>query len=156
MKAIQPHPQSLFIAVALCVAGSFLSTQPCLAQESTVEVGSGSKSAQQVTESDEVTRRKQEFIATPPNLAYISRIRTELIRNIVYKTDIAGVKPAEVEVHTAADGTILQTRFIKLSGTREWDETVMQAIQKMERLPLDGSGRVPPVIIFHVSPTQLQ
>lgn len=67
-----------------------------------------------------------------------------------------GVKPAEVEVHTAADGTILQTRLIKLSGTREWDETVVQAIQKMERLPLDGFGRVPPAIIFHISPTQLQ
>lgn len=155
MKAIQPHPQFL-IAVALCVAGSFLFTQPCLAQESTVEVERGSKSAQQVTESDEVTRRKQEFIATPPNLAYISRIRTQLIRNIAYKGDITGVKPAEVEVHTAADGTILQTRLIKLSGTREWDETVVQAIQKMERLPLDGFGRVPPVIIFHISPTQLQ
>jgi colicin import membrane protein len=50
------------------------------------------------------------------------------------------------------DGTILGAKLLKKSGQADWDEAVLKAIEKTEKLPLDTDGRIPPVIIMDLRP----
>ena len=75
------------------------------------------------------------------------RIRT----NLLLKDPIPGNPIAEVEVHLAPDGTIVGRRLVKPSGSREWDDAVLGAIDRATRLPPDVDGRVPPVLVLHYS-----
>jgi colicin import membrane protein len=59
---------------------------------------------------------------------------------------------AEVEVRTAADGTILSSKIIKSSGVTSWDDAVLRAIEKTEVLPRDLDGRVPSPMIIALKP----
>ena len=71
----------------------------------------------------------------------------------MFPDDIAGNPVTEVEVRTAPDGTVIGApRLIKSSGVKAWDEAVIKAIIKTERLPRDEDGRVPPVIRMDFKP----
>jgi colicin import membrane protein len=80
-----------------------------------------------------------------PSASYGARIAARIKPNIVFTEDFAGNPAAIVEVRTAPDGTILNpTKLIKSSGNKAWDEAVLKAIDKTERLPRDVDGRVQP------------
>lgn len=88
-----------------------------------------------------------------PSANYAGRIAASVKRNIVFPDDIAGNPVTEVEVRTAPDGTVIGVpRLIKSSGVKAWDEAVIKAIIKTERLPRDEDGRVPPVIRMDFKP----
>lgn len=87
-----------------------------------------------------------------PSASYAGRLVARIRPNISYPGDVAGNPRAEVEVRTAADGTILSRRIVTSSGNRAWDEAVLRAIDKTEILPRDTDGRVPPVIVLGFRP----
>jgi len=72
--------------------------------------------------------------------------------NIVFTDDIAGNPTAEVEVGTAPDGSILSRKLVKSSGVKAWDEAVLKAIDKTDKLPLDNDGRVPKALVISFRP----
>ncbi len=78
-----------------------------------------------------------------PSSSYGGRISARIKPNIVFIDDIAGNPTAEIEVRTAPDGTILSRKLLKSSGVKSWDDAVLKAIDKTEKLPLDVDGRVP-------------
>lgn len=142
----------LFIGACLSLVG----IQSVLAQTSSATPNNPQEAARAKGVLEEAERRRQEYLASPFSPDYASRIGAAIKPNVVYTADIAGVNPVEVEIRTVADGSIIQTRIVKASGTRDWDEAVVRAIQRTARLPLDVDGRVPPVIIFSMSPTKLR
>ena len=81
---------------------------------------------------------------------------TRLGRDVAVKVlsdDIAGNPMADVEVRAAPDGTILGTpRLLKSSGVKAWDDAVLKAIVKTEKLPLDTDGRAPATLIIGFRP----
>jgi len=87
-----------------------------------------------------------------PSPGYAGRISARIKPNIVFTDDIAGNPVAEVEVRTAPDGTILSRKLIKSSGVKSWDEAVLKAIDKTEKLPPDTDGRVPGSLIIGFRP----
>ena len=87
-----------------------------------------------------------------PSNSYAGRIRARVKPNIVFVDDIAGNPTAEVEVHSAPDGTILSRKLLKSSGVKSWDDAVLKAIDKTEKLPLDVDGRVPSPLIIVFRP----
>ena len=87
-----------------------------------------------------------------PSPGYAGRISARIKPNIVFTDDIAGTPVAEVEVRTAPDGTILSRKLIKSSGVKSWDEAVLKAIDKTEKLPPDTDGRVPGSLIIGFRP----
>jgi len=87
-----------------------------------------------------------------PSPGYAGRISARIKPNIVFTDDIAGNPVAEVEVRTAPDGTILSRKLIKSSGVKAWDEAVLKAIDKTEKLPPDTDGRVPGSLIIGFRP----
>ena len=50
---------------------------------------------------------------------------------------------AVIEVRAAPTGTIIGRRLVKPSGSKEWDEAVLRAIDRTGSLPKDTDGRVP-------------
>ena len=79
-----------------------------------------------------------------PSASYGGRVAAAVKPNIVFTENVAGNPSAEVEVRTAPDGTITSRRLLKSSGVKAWDEAVLRALDKTERLPKDTDGRVPP------------
>ncbi len=90
--------------------------------------------------------------ASGPSASYAGRIRGRVKPNIVFGDDIPGNPMAEVEVKCAPDGTILSKRLLQSSGHKSWDDAVIKALEKTEKLPLDTDGRVPAVMVISFRP----
>ena len=87
-----------------------------------------------------------------PSAGYASQLRARIRPNIVYSDDKGSNVVAEVEVRTAANGTILSRRMLRSSGVAAWDDAVLKAIDKTAELPRDVDGRVPPVLVISFRP----
>jgi colicin import membrane protein len=62
----------------------------------------------------------------------------------------------EVDVRLAPDGTVLgKPRVIKSSGSKEWDEAVVRAIEKTEVFPRDVDGKVPGNVSISARPSDI-
>ena len=87
-----------------------------------------------------------------PSASYGGRIRARVKPNIVFTEDVSGNPEAEVEVRTAPDGTIVGRRLTKSSGVKAWDDAVLKAIDKTEKLPRDTDGTVPSSLLLVFRP----
>jgi colicin import membrane protein len=81
-----------------------------------------------------------------PSANYLGRIAAILKRNLTQIDPVPGNPAVEVEIRTAPDGTILSWRVTKVSGSQAWDDSVLRAIEKTGRLPVDTDGKAPAVI----------
>lgn len=90
--------------------------------------------------------------ASGPSASYGGKVRAKVKPNIVFTEDIAGNPTAEVEVHTALDGSIISQRLLKSSGNKAWDAAVIKAIIRTETMPRDVDGRVPTPMILEFRP----
>lgn len=87
-----------------------------------------------------------------PSAGYAGRIKARIKPNIVLTEPVNGDPVASVEVRLAPDGTIVAHKLIKSSGVKNWDESVLRAIDKTGILPRDVDGRVPPVMEIDFKP----
>jgi colicin import membrane protein len=87
-----------------------------------------------------------------PSAGYAAKIRAAIKPNITYSDAGAGNPLATVEVRCGAEGTIIGKRLVKSSGVPAWDEAVLRAIDKTDRLPRDIDGRVPSPIEIDFRP----
>ena len=93
-----------------------------------------------------------------PSASYAGKVKARVRPNIVFTGTLAGStvgdSAAEVEVNAAAGGSIISRRLIKSSGNKDWDETVLRAIDKTRDLPPDTDGRVPARLIIAFKPNE--
>lgn len=89
-----------------------------------------------------------------PGANYAGRIKARVRPNIVFAETVAGNPLAEVEVRCAPDGLILAARLLKSSGHAGWDQAVLRAVEKTERLPRDTDGRVPASMVLAFRPNE--
>lgn len=87
-----------------------------------------------------------------PSASYAGRIAARVKPNITYTDTTVGNPAAEIEVRTSPDGTIINRKLIKSSGVRSWDDAVLAAIDKTEKIPADVDGRVIPVLTLSFRP----
>jgi colicin import membrane protein len=87
-----------------------------------------------------------------PSSGYGGRIRARIKPNITYTDTLTGNPTAEVEVRTSPDGTIISRKLTQSSGVKSWDDAVLNAIDKTEKLPSDTDGRVPSSLIISFRP----
>ena len=78
-----------------------------------------------------------------PSRSYAGLIVKAVKPNIVFTDVVSGNPEAVIEVRAAPTGTIIGRRLVKSSGSREWDEAVLRAIDRTGSLPKDTDGRVP-------------
>jgi colicin import membrane protein len=87
-----------------------------------------------------------------PSASYAGRLVRAIKPNIVLTDTIVGDPAAEVEVRAAPNGTVIGRRLLKSSGSKEWDEAVLRAIDRTETLPRDTDGRVPATLVISFRP----
>ena len=87
-----------------------------------------------------------------PSGSYAGRISARIKPNIVFTEDVAGNPVAEVDVRLAPNGSILSRKLTQSSGIKSWDEAVLKAIDKTEKLPPDTDGAVPPLLTIGFRP----
>ena len=91
-----------------------------------------------------------------PSSGYGSRIAARVKPNIVFSGTLAGNPSVEIEVRLAPDGTVLgKPRVTKSSGSKEWDEAVVRAIEKTEVFPRDVDGKVPGTVPISARPSDI-
>lgn len=94
--------------------------------------------------------------ASAPSGTYLGRLRARVRPNITFPQSlmqaVKGNPEAEVEVICAPYGEILSKKLIRSSGNLDWDEAVMNAIEKTGTLPRDENGNMPPKINFVFRP----
>lgn len=78
-----------------------------------------------------------------PSRTYAGLIVRAVKPNIVFTEAVIGNPEAVIEVRAAPSGTIIGRRLVKSSGSRDWDEAVLRAIDRTGTLPKDTDGRVP-------------
>ena len=89
-----------------------------------------------------------------PSKSYAGRLVAQIKPNIVFNDNLPGNPAAEVEVRAGASGSIMSRRLVKSSGSKEWDEAVLRAIDRTGTLPRDVDGRVPSTIIVAFRPQE--
>ena len=82
-----------------------------------------------------------------PSAAYAGRIKARIKPNLVLTQEVVGNPIAEVEVRCAPDGSIVGRRIVKTSGNPVWDDTVLRAIDRTAKLPLDNGQILPTMIL---------
>jgi colicin import membrane protein len=87
-----------------------------------------------------------------PSSGYKGKIKALIRSNLRTSKDFDSNLVAEVEVRVAPDGAIIGRRLTKSSGVSEWDDTVLQAIDRTEKIPRDIDGRVYSPYIFVIKP----
>ncbi len=87
-----------------------------------------------------------------PSPGYAGRIAARIKSNVVFTEALPGNPRAEVEVTTLPDGSIAKRRIVKSSGSPEWDEAVLRAIDRTGSLPRDTDGTVPPTLVIGLRP----
>lgn len=87
-----------------------------------------------------------------PSATYAGRIIARVKPNIVFTEAINGNPTAVVEVRASSDGTILSSKLTQSSGVKAWDDAVLRAIDKTEKLPRDTDGSVPSPLVISFRP----
>lgn len=87
-----------------------------------------------------------------PSGNYGGRVKAAIYPNITFVRELEGNPLVDVEVRTAPDGVIMSRRIIKGSGIKEWDDAVLDAIDKTARLPRDGDKPPPSVMTIGFKP----
>ena len=89
-----------------------------------------------------------------PSRSYAGKLVAHIKPHIVFTDSINTSSAAEVEVRAAGSGTIVSRRLVKSSGSKDWDEAVLRAIDRTGSLPRDTDGRVPGIIIVSFKPQE--
>jgi colicin import membrane protein len=87
-----------------------------------------------------------------PSAGYAGKIKASIKPHILLTDEVPGNPTAEVEVRCAGDGTIVGRKIVKSSGSKEWDDAVLRAIDRTEMLPRDIDGRVPGTLLITFRP----
>ena len=74
---------------------------------------------------------------------YSDRVRRRVKPNIIFNGDVEGNPAAVVAVRLAPDGSILSKRLAKSSGSSDWDNAVLRAVERSDPLPRDEDGKAP-------------
>ncbi len=103
-------------------------------------------SATPASSSSTASGRGRATVDTAPSRAYGGLLVAAIRPNIVYAEDSETNFETEVFVTTRPDGRISSVRITRPSASRVWDDAVVRALEKTERLPPDLNGQVPPLI----------
>ena len=90
------------------------------------------------------TARGTAQTSSGPSANYQSKLAALFKRNITFSNpqSISGNPKAIVQVKASSTGLIMSSRLSKSSGVPAWDEAVLRAVEKTERIPLDENGRI--------------
>jgi len=101
---------------------------------------SGSKNSDSPSNTTSDTKLKLPSLSS----AYTEKIKANVMSNVAEQPN-AG--PVSVQIKSRPDGMILKKQLIRSSGDPDWDNAILQGIDKTEKLPTDIDGRTPTTMI---------
>jgi colicin import membrane protein len=79
-----------------------------------------------------------------PSGEYVARIRKLVHDNVYFPSGTPGDPAVVIEIHTGPTGEIISQRVTQSSGVKAWDEAVLRAFDRIQKLPSDkGRYRTP-------------
>ena len=96
--------------------------------------------------SDSLSNTKSKSSSTTPSLsnAYQEKIKASVMSNV---SEQPNAGPVTVQIKSRPDGKILAKKLIRSSGDPDWDNAILQAIDKTEKLPTDIDERTPTTMV---------
>ena len=96
--------------------------------------------------SDSTSNTKSKPSSTTPSLSssYKEKIKASVMSNA---SEQPNAGPVSVKIKSRPDGKILAKQLIRSSGDPDWDNAILQAIDKTEKLPTDIDGRTPTAMV---------
>ena len=96
--------------------------------------------------SDSTSNTKSKPSSTTPSLSssYKEKIKASVMSNA---SEQPNAGPVSVKIKSRPDGTVLAKQLIRSSGDPDWDNAILQAIDKTEKLPTDIDGRTPTTMV---------
>ena len=76
--------------------------------------------------------------------AYTEKIKASVMSNVA---DQPSAGPVTVRIKSRPDGTILEKQLTRSSGDPDWDNAILQGIDKTEKLPTDIDGSTPTTMV---------
>ena len=76
--------------------------------------------------------------------AYQEKIKASVMSNV---SEQPSAGPVTVTIKSRLDGMILAKQLTRSSGDPAWDNAILQAIDKTEKLPTDINGRTPTTMV---------
>lgn len=89
------------------------------------------------------------------NLTYAQKIRNSIKPNIIFKGKLEEQKTniqTIVLVELEEDGLIKNRKIIASSGNDDWDASVLNALDKTQRIPINVDGKAPPILEISFRP----
>ena len=95
---------------------------------------------------DSLPDTKSKPASTTPSLssAYTEKIKASVMSNV---SEQPNAGPVSVKIKSRPDGMILAKQLTRSSGDPDWDNAILQAIDKTEKLPTDIDGRTPTTMV---------
>ena len=108
---------------------------------------SGSKNNDSSSNTTANTKRKASSDTKLPSLSneYKEKIKASVMSNV---SEQPSAGPVTVQIKSKPDGIILAKQLIRSSGDPDWDNAILQAIDKTEKLPTDIDGRTPTTMVM--------
>jgi TonB family protein len=105
---------------------------------------SGSKNSD--SSSNTISNTKLKPVSDTPSLssAYTEKIKASVMSNVAEQPS-AG--PVTVRIKARPDGMILSKQLTRSSGNPNWDNAILQGIDKTEKLPTDIDGSTPTTMV---------
>ena len=76
---------------------------------------------------------------------YKEKIKARVMSNV---SEQPSAGPVSIQIKSKPDGIILAKQLIRSSGDPDWDNAILQAIDKTEKLPTDIDGRTPTTMVM--------
>ena len=76
---------------------------------------------------------------------YKEKIKASVMSNV---SEQPSAGPVSIQIKSKPDGIILAKQLIRSSGDPDWDNAILQAIDKTEKLPTDIDGRTPTTMVM--------
>lgn len=88
-----------------------------------------------------------------PSAGYAGRIAALIKANFHFGAT-EGLRPPELDISLAPDGTIMSEKISKSSGSGAYDEAVLRAVIATGKLPRDTDGSVPSAMLIVFDPNR--
>ena len=90
------------------------------------------------------TKRKVSSSTTSISSNYMEKIKASVMPNVAEQPS-AG--PVSVQLKSRPDGIIISKQITRSSGDPDWDNAILQGIEKTGKLPTDIDGRTPTTMV---------
>lgn len=90
------------------------------------------------------TKRKVSSSTTSISSNYMEKIKASVMSNV---DEQSSAGPVSVQIKSRPDGIIISKQLTRSSGNPDWDNAILQGIEKTEKLPTDIDGRTPTTMV---------